>query len=95
MRKKWLKVFKLLKKKQNILPSILKRILKKLATAEIVKKLGKPTSYHIKFIFRVGDGEEKTQAVADHLVQIDIYNKAVNEAEELRDTLEAANPTNQ
>ena len=43
----------------------------------------------------MGDGEEKTQTVADHLVQIDIYNEAVNETEELRDTLEAANPTNQ
>ena len=43
VRKKWPKVSKLLKKKQNILPSILKRKLlrplKKLATAEIVKKL--------------------------------------------------------
>ena len=36
-----------------------------------------------------------TRAVADHLVQIDIYDEAVNEAEELRDTLEAVNPTNQ
>ena len=43
----------------------------------------------------MGDVEENTQAVADHLVQIDIYNEAVNETEELRDTLEAANPTNQ
>ena len=90
---------KLLKKKQNILPSILKRKLlrplKKLATAEIVRKLWKPTSYHIKFIIRVGDGEENTQTVADHLVQIDIYNETVNEAEELRDTPESANPTNQ
>ena len=43
----------------------------------------------------MGDGEENTKAVADHLVQIDIYNEAVNETEELRDTLEAANPTNQ
>ena len=52
--------------------------------------------HHIKFIIGVGDGEEKTQAVANHLVQIDIYNEAVKEAEELRyTTLKAANPTNQ
>ena len=36
-----------------------------------------------------------TRAVADHLVQIDIYDEAVNKAEELRDTLEAVNTTNQ
>ena len=39
--------------------------------------------HHIKFIIGVGDGEEKTQAVANHLVQIDIYDEAVNEASKL------------